>query len=241
MAKSNVVEDHRNLWLSALEASDYALLEPHLAPLDAERGEVLYEAGEDVDAVYFPTRGVVSLLTVMQDGEAVETAAVGVEGLVGAACGPLSSPSPSRAVVQASGGFVRMDADRFGDALERSASLRCALGRYTETLFAQVQQSAACNARHRLEERLARWLATFHDRTDGDDLPITQAEMAALLGVRRATVSEVGATLERRGLVRRGRGRVTVLDRAGLEAAACECYATVRETTTAVARRAPRP
>lgn len=218
----------RNLWLSALDAKDYALLAPHLTSRELPFGEMLYDAGQDVSHVFFPEKGVVSLLTVMEDGDAVETAAVGPEGLVGAACGPLTSPSQARAVVQAPGAFAQMDADRFGAALKASPTLRAALGRFTEALFAQVQQSAACNARHRLEERLARWLATFHDKTEGDDLPITQEQLSEMLGVRRATVSEVGATLERRGLIRRARGRVTVLDRPGLEQAACECYAAVR-------------
>lgn len=241
METDKVGEGDRNLWLSGLDSTDLALLQPHLKPLSAERGVILYDAGQDVEAVYFPTRGVISLLTVLQDGEAIETAAVGTEGLVGAACGPLSSPSPARAVVQSPGALVWMDANRFSDALKRSPSLRGALGRFTEALFAQVQQSVACNARHRLEERMARWLATFHDRTEGDELPITQQELSEFLGVRRATVSEVGAALEARGLIRRGRGRVVVLDRPGLESAACECYAAVRDAMVgALGRRGGR-
>lgn len=229
MDKAKVDDNDRNLWLSALAPKDYALLEPHLSSREAVLGDVLYDAGQDVDSVFFPERGVISLLTVLEDGEAIETAAVGPEGLVGAACGPLASPSPARAVVQAPGVLARMDAGRFGDALKRSPTLRAALGRFTEALFAQVQQSAACNARHRLEERLARWIVTFHDRTEGDALPITQEQLSEMLGVRRATVSEVGAQLERRGLIRRGRGRILVLNRPGLEDAACECYGAVRD------------
>jgi CRP-like cAMP-binding protein len=230
----------RNLWLSALSPKDYALIEPHLSRKDFGQGVVLYDAGQDVDHVFFPERGVISLLTVMEDGDAVETAAVGPEGLVGAACGPLANPSPTRAVVQAPGAVAQMDAGRFGAALKQSPSLRAALSRFTEALFAQVQQSAACNARHRLEERLARWLVTFHDRTDGDDLPITQEHLSEMLGVRRATVSDVGATLERRGLIRRARGRITVLDREGLEQAACECYGAVRGVMDAALGRVRR-
>lgn len=240
MFEGDASDTTRNLWLSALARKDYALIGPHLSRKELAQGAVLYDAGQDVDRVFFPEKGVVSLLTVMEDGDAVETAAVGPEGLVGAACGPLTSPAPARAVVQAAGAFAHIDADRFAAALRQSPSLRAALGRFSEALFAQVQQSAACNARHRLEERLARWLLTFQDRIGGDDLPITQDQLSGMLGVRRATVSEVGATLETRRMIRRARGRITVLDRPALEHTACECYAAVRSVMDGALGRVPR-
>lgn len=231
MSKRRPSGVQENRWLASLDREDYALLEPHLSYQDHDRGALLYDAGEGVECVYFPGSGVVSLMTVLQDGDAVETAAVGAEGLVGVACGPLSRHSATRAIVQAAGSLGRMDAHRFGGALKQSAGLRDALSRYTEALFVQVQQAAACNALHRLEARLARWLLTFHDRVDSDELPLTQEFLSEMLGVRRATVSDVGALLERRGLIRRTRGRIEVADRAGLERAACECYGAIRRAT----------
>lgn len=117
----------------------------------------------------------------------------------------------------------------FGEALEDSETLRSALSRFTEGLMAQVQQAAACNAQHRLDERLARWLLMLHDRAEDDRIDLTQADIAGMLGVRRATVSEVGTVLERKSLIQRGRGCVKVLDRDGLEAASCGCYGLMRD------------
>ena len=124
--------------------------------------------------------------------------------------------------------FVTIPAEVFADALGRSEAMRAALAKFTESLLAQVQQTAACNAQHRLDERLARWLLTIHDRADADRFALTQADIADMLGVRRATVSEVGSALEDRGLIRRGRGWVQVLDRRALEKASCGCYALMR-------------
>lgn len=217
-----------NLWLASLAPADRRRLEPHLTLEPFDRGAVLNEAGQPAERVWFPAAGVVSLLTVLEEGRAVETALVGREGLVGATCGPLNGGAMTRSLAQTAGAGAWAPAAVFSHALEASESLRAALGRYTEALFAQVQQTAACNAQHRLEARLARWLLMVHDRCDEDVIALTQQSLADMLGVRRATVSEVGAALERRGLVRRARGQVEVRDRPGLEAAACGCYAVIR-------------
>ncbi|WP_298747392.1 Crp/Fnr family transcriptional regulator [uncultured Brevundimonas sp.] len=217
-----------NLWIAALDAADRKRIEPHLHERSFAQGQVLYDAGEAVDEVWFPLSGVVSLMTLVDDDRMIETAAIGREGLVGVTCGPLNARAASRAVAQVDGVSACCPAGVFADALSRSEGMRTALSKFTESLFAQVQQAAACNAQHRLDERLARWLLTIHDRAAADRLKLTQLDIAEMLGVRRATVSEVGSGLEEKGLIRRGRGWVEVLDRQALEDAACGCYALMR-------------
>ncbi|PZO04227.1 MAG: Crp/Fnr family transcriptional regulator [Alphaproteobacteria bacterium] len=217
-----------NLWIAALPRVDQARLKPHLHEKTFERGQMLYDAGEDVSEVWFPLRGVVSLMTLLPDDRMVETGAVGREGIIGVTCGPLNARAASRAISQIGGVAACCPAEVFSEALEASEPMRLALARFTESLFAQVQQTAACNAQHRLDERLARWLLAIHDRADGPRFNLTQADIAGMLGVRRATVSEVGTTLEEKGLIHRGRGWVEVLDRKALEAHACGCYAAMR-------------
>ena len=216
-----------NLWISALPAADRKRIEPHLNERPFTQGQMLYDAGDALDEVWFPLNGVVSLMTVLSEDHMVETAAIGREGLVGVTCGPLNARASSRAIAQLDGAAACCPAEVFSDALSRSEAMRQALSRFTESLFAQVQQTAACNAQHRLDERMARWLLTLHDRADGDRVRLTQSDIAGMLGVRRATVSEVGSEIEDKGLIRRGRGWIEVLDRPGLEKASCGCYALI--------------
>ncbi|MGZ9113243.1 MAG: Crp/Fnr family transcriptional regulator [Brevundimonas sp.] len=217
-----------NMWIAALDPADRKRIEPHLHERPFVQGQMLYDAGEAVDEVWFPMSGVVSLMTILDGDRMIETAAIGREGLVGVTCGPLNGRASSRAIAQVEGVSACCPSDVFADALQKSETMRAALAKFTESLFAQVQQAAACNAQHRLDERLARWLLTIHDRADSDRFGLTQASVAGMLGVRRATVSEVGAELEDKGLIRRGRGWIEVTDRKGLEAAACGCYAAMR-------------
>ncbi|MFW2341364.1 Crp/Fnr family transcriptional regulator [Brevundimonas sp.] len=221
-----------NLWLATLRPVDQKRLAPHLHERPFDPGLMLYDIGEAVDAIWFPLHGVVSLMTVVGEDRAVETAAIGREGLVGVTCGPMNGRAATRAVCQIEGVAACCSAEVFADLLHQSEPMRVALSRFTEGLMAQVQQSAACNAQHRLDQRLARWLLTTHDRTDSDRLELTQADVADMLGVRRATVSEVSAELEGRGLIRRGRGWLCVTDRQALEAAACGCYGLMRGVMT---------
>ncbi len=218
-----------NLWISALAPADRARLEPHMREKPFAQGQMLYDAGEEVDEVWFPLNGVVSLMTVLPDDKMVETAAIGREGLVGVTCGPMNARASSRAIAQIEGAAACCPAGVFSDALSESEAMRTALAKFTEGLFAQVQQTAACNAQHPLDERLARWLLTLHDRADGARFDLTQSDIAGMLGVRRATVSEVGSELEGKGLIRRGRGWVEVLDRHALEHASCRCYGAMRD------------
>ncbi|RZJ03514.1 MAG: Crp/Fnr family transcriptional regulator [Brevundimonas sp.] len=217
-----------NLWIAALDAADRKRIEPHLLEKPFAQGQMLYDAGEEVGDVWFPMTGVVSLMTVLDEDKMIETAAIGREGLVGVTCGPMNARASSRAIAQLEGTAACCPIDVFSDALGQSESMRTALSRFTESLFAQVQQTAACNAQHRLDERLARWLLTLHDRAGSDRFDLTQADIAGMLGVRRATVSEVGSDLEGRKLIRRGRGWVEVLDRKALEGASCGCYGILR-------------
>lgn len=217
-----------NLWIASLDAADRKRIEPHLHERPFSQGQMLYDAGEAVDEVWFPMTGVVSLMTLVDEDRMIETAAIGREGLVGVTCGPMNARAASRAVAQVDGVSACCPSDVFANALEQSEAMRTALAKFTESLFAQIQQVAACNAQHRLDERLARWLLTIHDRADTDRVALTQLDIAGMLGVRRATVSEVGSVLEDKGLIRRGRGWVEVLDRKALEEASCGCYALMR-------------
>lgn len=224
-----------NRWLAALSQQDFDLIGPHLSEIAFDKGVILFDAGEKVDQVYFPTEGVVSLMTLLKGGQMVETAAIGSDGLVGVTCGPLNGRAVSRAVTQTSGYAASVPAKSFEEALGVSPGIRAALARYTEALFAQVQQTAACNALHTLEARFARWLLVLHDRDEtAPGFELTQQQLSEMLGVRRASVSEAGSALEKRGLIRRARGRIEIADRKGLEAAACECYAAIRRTTQAL-------
>lgn len=217
-----------NLWIAALDAADRKRIEPHLHEKPFTQGQMLYDAGEEVEEVWFPMSGMVSLMTLVDGERMIETAAIGREGLVGVTCGPMNARAASRAIAQVDGVSACCPADVFAEALSHSESMRTALAKFTESLFAQVQQAAACNAQHRLDERLARWLLTIHDRAEADRFALTQLDIAGMLGVRRATVSEVGSLLEEKGLIRRGRGWVEVLDREALEGASCGCYALMR-------------
>ncbi|WP_292069106.1 Crp/Fnr family transcriptional regulator [Brevundimonas sp. UBA7534] len=229
-----------NLWLAALSASDRARLAPALETRAFDHGQVLFGEGQDVDAVWFPTAGVISLMTLLDDDKRVETAVIGREGVVGVTCGPLNGRAASQAVALLPGEAACCPADAFSAAMDDSESLRLALARFTEALMAQVQQVAACNARHALDERLARWLLSLHDRAGEARFDLTQADIAGMLGVRRATVSEVGASLEDRGLIERGRGWVRVLDRSGLKTAACGCYGQMRAVMDELDLSAPK-
>jgi CRP-like cAMP-binding protein len=223
----------RNRLLAALSPADQVLLEPHLETLPLPQGLTLQEAGQAIQQVYFPHAGMISLLAVMADGQAIETATVGNEGAVGAMAGFGTRLGFTRAVVQAPLLASRMSSRQFRKAIQASASLRHLMVSYNEVLLAQVQQTAACNALHTMESRLARWLLQTRDRVDEDALPLTQEFLSQMLGVRRTTVTLVARQLEAAGVIRRRRGRIEIVDRKGLEEVACECYAIVRSQLTA--------
>jgi CRP-like cAMP-binding protein len=218
----------RNRLLAALPPADMALLVPHLKDFPLIRGGVLQEQGDRIDQVYFTHDGMISLLTVMQQGDAIETATVGREGAVGSLAGLGPRRSHTRAVVQVAGIASRIAAPRFRKIAEESQAVRDIIVRYGEMLLIQVQQTAACNALHDVEERLSRWLLQARDRVDGNTIRLTHEFLSQMLGVRRPTVTVVARMLQDAGLIRYHRGHIEIINRPGLEARACECYAFIR-------------
>jgi CRP-like cAMP-binding protein len=198
------------------------------------QGLVLQEQEALVEDVYFPSSGVISLISVMEGGEVVETATVGREGAVGAFGGLGPWRAFTRAVVQVPGAAAVISVARFQAAAGQSSRIRNLILRYKEALLGQVQQTAACNALHPLEARLARWLLQTLDRADDPALPLTQDLMARMLAVRRTTVTLIASQLQDAGLIRYRRGHLHVLDRSRLEETACECYRTIRRRTDAI-------
>lgn len=224
-----IITPSHNRILSILSASDRLLLSPHLSDIELKQGALLQEQGETIQYVYFPHSGMISLVAVMNENdESIEVATVGREGTVGAMSGLGPRHAFNRAVVQIGGRMGRIAATYFRGAVKESMTLRDVVVRYNEILLAQYQQSAACNAFHEAGERLARWLLQTRDRIDGDIIPLTQEFLAQMLGVRRTTVTLIARELQDRGLLRYRRGKIEIIDRAGLETRACECYQTVR-------------
>ena len=219
-----VARDRGNLLLAALRAEDLSLLAPHLKDVSLPQGEILHEQGERIEHVYFPQSGMVSLLAVMRQGEAVETATIGREGVIGAmsALGPRHASTT--ALVQVAATASRIPAARFQAAASKSERLRDLVVRYNESLLAQTQQTAACHALHDVEARLSRWLLQAQDRTDSNKISLTQEFLSQMLGVRRTTVTLVARALQQAGLIRYQRGQIEITDRKGLEEASCECY-----------------
>lgn len=187
-------------------------------------GRILFEAGDKVDQIYFPSSGVVSIVTAMRDGEVVESLTVGREGAVGLVCALGDHTSDPRAVVQIAGSALRIGAERLRAASHRHPGIADVALRYAQTMIAQLHRSAACNALHGVEARLCRWLLTCEDRVGDAVLPLTQEFLATMLGVQRTSVTFAAQALQRKGLITYSRGRITILDRDGLMHASCECY-----------------
>jgi len=225
----------RNLLLGSLAPADLALLLPHLSEIPLQQGAIVQEIDTKVEHVIFPLSGMISLVAVMENGGMVETATVGREGALGAFAGLGPWHAFTRAVVQLPGTGAIVSAARFFGAVSRSEPLRDLVLRYKESQLAQVQQTAACNALHSLEARLARWLLQAQDRAESAELPLTQDFLSQMLGVRRTTVTLTSGILHSAGLIRQRRGTIEILDRAGLEAQACECYRVLRRRSDALA------
>lgn len=218
----------RNRLLRALSAREYAILEPHLESVTLRRGRVLFEPGDDVVTTYFPSPGcLVSLLIVTADGREVEAATIGCEGAVGGIVSEGHKPAFGRGVVQIGGPALAIPTSHLEAAKTGDPRFSDIFARYADALLAQVMQSVACNALHPAEARCARWLLAAHDRAGEAVIHLTQEAIAEMLGVQRTTVTAVTQQLQARGLIRTLRGRVEVVDRPGLERAACECYRAV--------------
>ena len=219
-----------NRLLASLPPSDRSLLDPFLESVTLYQSEVLFEPGDDVTRTYFPCASTMaSLVVMMQSGRAAEAATVGREGALGGIVSSGYKPAFARAEVQIPGPALRIETARLEEAKGRSASLRDLFSRYADVLLAQIVQSVACNALHSLEARCCRWLLTTQDRVNSAEIPLTQEALAEMLGVQRTTVTSVARALRARGLIRYARGQIAILDRARLEAAACECHAAVKQ------------
>jgi CRP-like cAMP-binding protein len=217
-----------NQLIAALPDSEWLRWQSHLEPISMPLGQVLYEPGATLSHVYFPTNSIVSLLYVMENGASAEIAVVGNEGIVGISLFMGGESTPSRAVVQSAGDGFRVRAQMMKEEFNRAGPVLHLFLRYTQALITQMAQTAVCNRHHSLDQQLCRWLLLSLDRLSNNELVMTQELIANMLGVRREGVTEGALKLQQEGLIRYARGRITVLDRSGLEKRTCECYAVVK-------------
>jgi len=222
MAKSS------NRLLASLSASTFSEISPHLKIVELRFGEVLAEAGSPIRQIYFPYSGVISLVVELDVGMMIETAMVGRDGVLNAASGLDGKVSLNKGIVQSAGSAGTIEVNRFRRLANEHEPFRALLIRHEQVLFAQSQQSAACNASHSVEARMCRWLLFMRDLAGNDDLMLTQEFLAQMLSVRRPSVSIVAGPLQKAGLIKYSRGHVRLLDVKGLEKRACECYGTVK-------------
>jgi CRP-like cAMP-binding protein len=214
----------RNALLSAMAPADIETLFPAMKEAALGVGQVLCEPGEPMEAVYFPSSAVISVVTVMKDGRNVETASIGHESVAGLLSALTGVPPISRMHVQIAGGAISVPSSALRARTNESASLMRLILRYAQVNSAQAEQSAACNAVHHLSARLARWLLICQDRIDNPIMPLTQDYLGVMAGALRSSVSLAAGEFKEQGLIRYSRGQIEILDRAGLEARACECY-----------------
>lgn len=216
-----------NLLLCALSATDAAAIRPHLRSVNLEHQKILFDAGDFIDVVYFPTSAIISLVVALSTGEMIEAAMVGRDGVVGASSALDGKIALSRAIVQLAGAGFTCDVDALKGAALQSVSLLSKLIRHEQTVYAQAQQSTACMATHDVEARLCRWMLRARDLADSDTLEFTQEFLAQMLGVQRTSVTSVAHILQRAGMIKYSRGRIQILDLEALRDTACECYETV--------------
>lgn len=219
----------QNHLLAALPDESYERLLPHLELVSMPLGKVVYESGIQMQHVFFPTTSIVSLLYVMEDGASAEIAIVGHEGVVGISLFMGGESTPSRAVVQSAGVAYRLPGRILKAEFERGGPLQHLLLRYTQALLTQMAQTAVCNRHHTLDQQFCRWLLLSVDRLQSDELKMTQELIANMLGVRREGVTEAAGNVQKAGLIKYQRGHISVIDRPGLEARVCECYAVVKK------------
>jgi CRP-like cAMP-binding protein len=224
----DVPDPRLNHLLAALPDDDYARLLPELEAIAMPLGHVVYESGAKMRHVYFPTTAIVSLLYVMEDGASAEIAVAGNEGIVGVSLFMGGETTPSRALVQSAGHGYRLKGQRLKEEFERGGAVQHLLLRYTQALLTQMAQTAVCNRHHSLDQQFCRWLLLSLDRLPSNNLVMTQELIANMLGVRREGVTAAAGNVQKAGLIEYRRGHITVLDRTGLEARSCECYAVVK-------------
>lgn len=228
LTKTNPLQNHL---LAALPNDVKQRLFPQLEYVSLSLGAALYESGDAMRHVYFPTDAIVSLLYVMEDGASAEISVVGNEGLIGIALFMGGESTPSRAVVQSAGSAYRLPGQKLKDEFSRHGEMLLLLLRYTQSLITQMAQTAVCNRHHSIDQQLCRWLLLSLDRLQGNELNMTQELIANMLGVRREGVTDAAGKLQRLGVINYSRGRITVLDRPKLETLSCECYAVVKKET----------
>jgi CRP-like cAMP-binding protein len=226
---STLPNPNQNHLLAALPTADFESLAPHLELVPMALGQMLYEPGGLMRHAYFPTTAIVSLHYVTESGASAETAGVGNEGVVGVSLFMGGNTTPSSAVVQTAGQAYRLDRMTLKDEFERAGALQGLLLRYTQALMTQMAQTAVCNRLHTVEQQLCRWLLLTLDRIPLQELVMTQELVASMLGVRRESVTDAAGRLQAAGVIRYRRGHIGVLNRAGLESRACECYGVVRK------------
>ncbi|MDT8320422.1 MAG: Crp/Fnr family transcriptional regulator [Xanthomonadales bacterium] len=220
-----------NRLLAALPAEAKEHLFPHMKLVDLPLGKVLYESGDTLQFVYFPTDAIVSLLYVMENGASAEISVVGNEGVVGIAVFMGGESTPSRAIVQSAGSAFSLSSQRLRNEFNGFNDMRMLMLRYTQSLITQMSQTAVCNRHHSIDQQLCRWLLLSLDRLSGNKLVMTQELIANMLGVRREGVTEAAGELQDLGIIEYHRGKITVLDRPRLEKLSCECYAVVKRET----------
>jgi CRP-like cAMP-binding protein len=224
----------KNRILASLPLEEFNSLLPQLTQVDLEKGRLLADPGDPITHIYFPIDTVVSIMTLMESGEAIESATIGREGAYGLLAAAAPREALSRAIIQVPGRAFRIPASNLHDLWTRSAAFRSLVDRHADALFAHAAQSVACNALHAVEARFCRWLLSCRDRIDVDTISLTQEFLADMLGVQRTTVTAVARALQAKGLIRYRRGIVDVIDRPGLEQGACECYHAVRRVYDAL-------
>ena len=220
---------NQNHLLAALPTAEFDRLAKHLEPVAMPLGQILYEPGGQMQHAYFPTTAIVSLHYVTESGASAETAGVGNEGVVGISLFMGGGTTPSSAVVQTAGHGYRLERGKLMEEFNRGGLMHRLLLRYTQALITQMNQTAACNRHHSLEQQLCRWLLLTLDRLSSNELVMTQELVASMLGVRREGITESAGNLQRAGFIRYRRGHIAVIERSGLEATACECYAVVKK------------
>ena len=218
-----------NLLLAALPSEDYKHLRPHLDEVSFTIGKILHPPGEAIKDVYFPIQGMVSLISIMEDGSTTEIAVVGNEGMIGMPVFWGGNYSINCAVVQLEGSGLKLNAEIFKQECFKNEELQKCLLLYTQALLTQVSQNAACNRQHTVEERLCRWLLSVCDCVGKDNFPLTQEFISQMLGIRRSSVTVAAGTLQKAGFIRYNRGNISIIDIKGLEATACECYSLVKK------------
>ncbi len=218
-----------NRLLGALEPASLKRIEGHLEPVRPTLGDIICEAGGLLEHAYFPQGAVLSLLTVLEDGSAIETANIGREGAFGLFAAMYSRVSFNRCMVQLDGDMMRCPIELLRSEFKNSEHVRNLFVSYSETLLSQVQQTVACNAMHSTKKRICRWLLMMHDRAEGKVLPYTHEFLSHMMGANRKSVTLAAQALQAAGLISYRRGNIEIVDRAGLEQASCECYAIVNE------------